>query len=71
MDTVAKTLAKINATALFKTLAHMVAVVQFKKLAEKTGQREDLFANALAVIQMQTLGYTLAEVKAQALMKTP
>ena len=27
MDTVAKTLAKINATALFKTLAHMVAVV--------------------------------------------
>ena len=47
MDTVALTLAKINAKALFKTLADMVAVVKFKKLADKLpnfeGQRASRF----------------------------
>ena len=63
MDTVALTLAKINAKALFKTLADMVAVVKFKKLADKLANLKakelvDLLANALAVIEVQTLGYT-------------
>lgn len=73
METVAKALAKINAKALCKTLAHMVAVVKFKKLANNVANvkpKELVNSNALALIQMQTLGFTLAEVQAEALINT-
>ena len=60
-ETVAYTLAEINAKVLFKKTANMVAIVTVKTRVDKLAIAEDkelvdTLANILAEIQMQTLG---------------
>ena len=60
-ETVAYTLAEINAKVLFKKTANMVAVVKVKTRADKLAITADkvlveTLANILAEIQMQQLG---------------
>ena len=60
-ETVAYTLAEINAKVLFKKTANMVAVVKVKRRADKLAITADkalveTLANILAEIQMQKLG---------------
>ena len=60
-ETVAYTLAEINAKVVFKKTANMVAVVKVKTREDKLAIAADkalleTLANILAEIQMQTLG---------------
>ena len=67
MQTVAQTLASMNAKACFKTLANIVAVVKQDKLLSLEAK---VLVGSLAETEMQRLGQTLTDLEAKALVDT-